>query len=74
MTQLIVSIEDASLLGDIKKAIRLLRGVASVKVSKSAEVPNPATVKAIKDLEEGHSFVCEDFNDYLRLVSDELPD
>lgn len=45
MTQLIVSIEDASLLGDIKKAIRLLRGVASVKVSKSAEVPNPATVK-----------------------------
>ena len=60
MTQLIVSIEDASLLGDIKKAIRLLRGVA--------------TVKAIKDIEEGHSFVCEDFNDYLRLVSDELPD
>lgn len=74
MTQLIVSIEDASLLGDIKKAIRLLRGVASVKVSKSAEVPNPATVKAIKVIEEGHSFVCEDFNDYLRLVSDELPD
>ena len=62
------------MLGDIKKAIRLLRGVASVTVSKSAEVPNPATVKAIKDIEEGHSFVCEDFNDYLRLVSDELPD
>lgn len=31
MTQLIVSLEDTSMLSDIKKAIRMLRGVVSVR-------------------------------------------
>lgn len=34
MTQLIVSLEDTSMLSDIKNAIRLLRGVVSVRESK----------------------------------------
>lgn len=74
MTQLIVSLEDTSMVGDIKKAIRLLKGVASVKVSKSPDQPNPQTLKAIADLEAGDTIVCKDFNDYLKLVENELPD
>lgn len=38
MTQLIVSLEDASMLSEIKKAICLLKGVASVKVSKRLQI------------------------------------
>ncbi len=74
MTQLIVSLEDASMLSEIKKAICLLKGVASVKVSKRHDIPNATTIKAIDELENGQSIVCSDFNDYLKLVSRELPD
>ena len=34
MTELIVKVDDASLLPDLKRAIKLLRGVASVTVKK----------------------------------------
>lgn len=74
MTQLIVSLEDSSMLSDIKKAIRKLKGVASVSVSESADLPNVTTAKAIQELEKGDTVVCEDFNAYLKLVSRELPD
>lgn len=68
MTQLIVSIDDATVLTDIKKAIRLLRGVSSVKVCKSEHRPNKTTVKAIEDAANGKTVKCGDFNDYLKLV------
>ena len=74
MTQLIVSLEDSSMLADIKNAIRMLKGVASVKVSKSANIPNATTIKAITELDNGNTIVCKDYNDYLKLVSRELPD
>lgn len=68
MTQLIVSIEDASVLADIKKAIRLLRGVASVKECKSKIHPNKTTIQAIEDAANGRTIKCGDFNGYLKLV------
>lgn len=74
MTQLIVSLEDTSMLADIKKAIRLLRGVVSVKESKTSDTPNATTLKAIEEVENGDTVTCQDFNDYLKLVSCELPD
>ncbi len=44
MTQHIVSIDDVSMLRDVKKTISLLRGVTAVKVSrKSEDKPNVAT-------------------------------
>ena len=74
MTQLIVSLEDASMLSDIKKAIRMLRGVASVRVSETSDIPNSTTIRAMEELESGQTVVCEDFNAYMNLVSRDLPD
>lgn len=68
MTQLIVSIEDATVLSDIKKAIRLLRGVTSVKVCKKEVCSNKTTVQAIEDAANGRTIKCGDFNGYLKLV------
>ncbi len=68
MTQLIVSIEDISVLADIKKAIKLLRGVSSVKVCKNGARPNSATIKAIEDAANGRTIKCGDFSGYLKLV------
>lgn len=68
MTQLIVSIDDASVLADIKKAIRLLRGVSSVKVCKNKVHPNKTTIQAIEDAANGKTIKCGDFNGYLKLV------
>ena len=74
MTRLIVSLEDTSMLSEIKNAIGLLKGVASVIVSKTSDIPNETTIKAIEDLENGNSIVCDSFADYQKLVRDELPD
>lgn len=68
MTQLIVSINDASVLADIKKAIKLLRGVSSVKVCRKEVRPNQTTIKAIEDAANGKTIKCGDFNGYLKLV------
>ena len=74
MTQLIVSLEDASMLSDIKKAIRMLRGVASVRVSETSDIPNSTTIRAMEELESGQTVVCEDCNAYMNLVRRDLPD
>ena len=74
MTQLIVSVEETSLLSDIRKAIKLLRGVASVSVGHEVDVPNPTTLKAMHEAETGQTIVCDTMEDYLKLVSDELQD
>lgn len=74
MAQLIVSLEDNSLTGDIKKAIKMLRGVVSVKECDVNELPNDTTVAAIDELESGNTIVCEDFESYLKLVDGELQD
>ena len=46
MTELIVKVDDASLLPDLKRAIKLLRGVASivVKKEKTPVSPTPSIV------------------------------
>lgn len=75
MTQLIVSLEDGSMLNDVKRAIKMLRGVVSVKESKVNDyMPNPVTLKAIDELENGQTVVCSDFNEYLKLVNSEFSD
>lgn len=74
MTQLIVSLEDNSMLSEIKRAILMLRGVTSVRDTQPTEIVNPNTLKALNELENGETVVCEDFNEYLKLVNRELPD
>lgn len=45
MTQLIVTIEDASLLPDLKKAIKMLRGVGNISVKKAETSLNETTLR-----------------------------
>ena len=66
MTQLIVSIENPSMLSDIRAAIRMIRGVVSEKTG----VSNPETAAAISEAEAGKGIRCHTFADYKKLVSD----
>lgn len=68
MTQLIVSLEDKSLLDNVKAAISMLRGVSSVKECEQTPTPNQTTLQAIRDVENGNTIVCDTMDDYLKLV------
>lgn len=69
MTQLIVSVDDVATLRDVKKAISMLRGVISVKVSgKRQTVPNAITQKAIRDAENGDTIKCSGMDEYIKLT------
>ncbi len=59
MTQLILNIEDASMLSQIKKACSLLRGVDSVRVVKQKPTAISATKgfqEAMEDVRKGRVF------------------
>lgn len=68
MTQLIVTIEDASLLPDLKKAIKMLRGVGNISVKKSETSLNETTLRAMRDVKEGRTIKCKSFEEYLEKV------
>lgn len=68
MTQLIVSLDDQKLLPNVKAAIRMLRGVASVKVCKNEPTLNPKTLQAMREVENGDTIVCDTMEEYLKLV------
>lgn len=67
MTQLTVSIENPSMLPDIKKAIKMIRGVVSVKTEKT--LPNPVTMAAIEEVKSGKGIHCGSFAEYKRMVA-----
>lgn len=67
MTQLTVSIENPDMLRDIKKAIKMIRGVVSVKAVKYK--PNPTTIAAIEEARAGKGVYCGSFEDYKRMVA-----
>ena len=67
MTQLIVSIDDASMLSDIRKAIKMIRGVVSVKAEKAK--PNAKTIAAIEEVRAGKTIHCGSFEEYKRMVA-----
>jgi len=68
MTELVVQIEDTSLLPDIKKAIRLLKGV--VKVSAKRRQRSKSQLSGIelglKDIEEGRVYHAKDVDDLMK--------
>lgn len=68
MTRLIVSLDDKTLLPNVKAAIRMLRGVTSVKVCKEDKIPNAKTLQAMREVENGDTMVCDTMDDYLKLV------
>jgi len=69
MTQLLVSIEDASLLRKIQNAISLLKGVSNVEIATNeCEILNETTVEAIEASRRGELIYCSDFEEYLEKV------
>lgn len=69
MTQLIINIEDTSLLSELKRAIKMLRGVGSVSVKHDTDFSsNAATLQAMKDAKAGNTVKCASFEEYLELV------
>ena len=69
MTQLIVNIEDTSLLAELKRAIMLLRGVSSItEWTDTTDVFNETTLKAMNEAKIGDTIKCRSFEDYLNLV------
>ena len=76
MTQLIVNIEDASLLSQIKKACSLLKGVGSVKVVK--QKPQNATStkgyqEAMEDVRAGRVHKAENADDMFAQILGYVP-
>ena len=68
MAQLIVTVEDASLLPDLKKAIKMLRGVGNISVKKAETPLNENTLRAMRDVKEGRTIKCKSFEEYLEKV------
>lgn len=70
MTQLTVSIENPDMLRDIKKAIKMIRGVVSVKAVKAEKSkPNATTIAAIEEAHAGKGVYCGSFENYKRMVA-----
>ena len=74
MTQLIVSLEDSSIIEEIKQAIRMLRGVTGVTEKECGGYLNPDTAKAFGELERGETVVCESLEEYKKLINDTIQD
>lgn len=55
MKQIILTVEDNSLVPKLKAAVKMLQGVVSVKVMDEAETPKPnkETMEAIKEIQDG---------------------
>ena len=69
MTQLIVNVEDISLLGELKRAIMMLRGVGSItEKTDLTTVPNETTLRAMEEAKAGNTIKCSSFEEYLKVV------
>ncbi len=68
MTELVVQVEDASLLTDIKRAIKMLKGVTSVTIPKSAK--KTELERAIEEVRSGKLYEAKDANDLMRQLAE----
>ncbi|MBQ6063299.1 MAG: hypothetical protein IJK87_06670 [Prevotella sp.] len=62
MTQLTVSIEDVSMLEEIRKAISLLQGVTSVTLKRQRKT---GMERAIEDIEKGRVYEAKSVEDLI---------
>ena len=70
MTQLIVNIEDVSLVEELKAAIKLLKGIGSVTERNESNITdyNETTLQAMEEAKAGDTIKCNSFEEYLELV------
>ena len=64
--QLIVDIEDISLLQNIKKAIAMLKGVTKVTISRRKKLSSYEL--ALKDIDEGRVYEAKDVDDLFNQI------
>ena len=62
-----ITLEENAVVSDIKKALKMIRGVASVRVANPSktEIPNKTTIKAINDVKAGKTFKASSVDDLL---------
>ena len=61
-----ITLEENAVISDIKKTLKMIRGVASVRVvSSKVESPNKTTIKAINDVKAGKTFKASSVDDLL---------
>ena len=61
-----ITLEENAVVSDIKKALKMIRGVASVRVANPSktEIPNKTTIKAI-NVKAGKTFKASSVDDLL---------
>ena len=64
--QLIVDVEDITMLKDIKKAIGMLRGVGKVRLSRRKKLS--AYELSLRDLDEGRIFRYDSLDDFIKEI------
>lgn len=62
--QLIVNVEDASLLKDLKKAISMMRGVTKITIPQRKQIS--AYKKALRDLDEGRIYKYDSLDELIK--------
>lgn len=62
--QILVDIEDMSLLKDIKKAIGLMRGVGKITVARQQRMSSYE--RSLRDIEEGRVYKYESLDDLIK--------
>ena len=67
--QILVNIEDMSLLKDIRKAISMVKGVGKITVPRSQKLSSYE--RSIKDLEEGRVYKYNCLDDLIKEIDDE---
>ena len=65
MTELTVSVEDVSMLDQIKQAISLLRGVSSVTLKRHRKT---SMDRAIEDIEQGRVYKYDSLDDLIKEI------
>ena len=68
--QILVDIEDMSLLKDIRKAISMVKGVGKITVPRRKKVYS-SYERSIKDLEEGRVYKYNCLDDLIKEIDDE---
>ena len=62
--QLIVSVEDPSLLKDLKKAISMMRGVTKITIPRRKRLSSYE--RSLRDLDEGRVYEAKDVDDLFK--------
>ncbi len=64
--QLIVSVEDTSMLKDLKKAIGMMRGVTKITIPRRCKMSSYE--RSLRDLDEGHVYKYDSLDDLIKEI------